>query len=173
MKRRTLLAVSMAAVPALRAAETGWDELVRQSVDYTERTQQALQERYELSKHERWNVDQDKGELVFSNAGVPAVTARFQFVGSVSLVAGTWLWSWANSSIERQLSKDMEVVRRHGEKHGFKKLTDRKWNAEEADAWEMAAIANYLLKAKGVYRMPYEKLYAFAVLTDLRRAGRG
>ena len=40
--------------------------------------------------------------------------------------------------------------------------------AKEVDGWEMAAIANYLLQGKGVYRAPAGDLRVFVVITDIR-----
>lgn len=45
-------------------------------------------------------------------------------------------------------------VKDYGQKRKFEKLINAKWTADEYDAWEMTAIAIYLLKAKGAYRVP-------------------
>ncbi len=73
-------------------------ELIRQSVDYLQERQDALAREFRLNDHKRWDWDQGTGQLVFSNEGVAAVRADFQFVGSVSTRTNTWLWSWANES---------------------------------------------------------------------------
>lgn len=152
----------------VHAATLTWEDLVRISHQYLQEQQDKLETDFNLSKHERWDIDQEKGELVFSNKGKPAVIAKFQFVGSVSTASHTWLWSWGNESILPALSSQMKIVKEYGEKHGFKKLKDRKWDAEEVDGWEMAAITNYLLKGRGVYRPPFSKGVSFLVITHIQ-----
>lgn len=66
-----------------------WDALVKESYDFLYKQQDILEEDYLLSKHKRWDYDQDTGDLVFSNDGVPAVIAEFQFVGSISTTSET------------------------------------------------------------------------------------
>lgn len=157
--------------PAMTAEDLGWDELVEKSMRYAQERQAELERDFDLSRHERWDLDQDTGALVFSNDGVPAVVAEFQFVGSLSDKSGTWLWAWGNSSIEPGLRDELEAVRAFGEGRGFARLTDRKWKAEEVDGWEMAAVTAYLLKARGLYRPPFDGGVSFLVITDIRRAG--
>lgn len=151
------------------AADQSWSELIRNSRAYLDETQTKLETDFHLSQHERWEIDQDKGELLFLSGGAPAVVAKFQFVGSYSSTDHTWLWGWGNKSVLPALSTKIRVVKEYGEKRHFAKLRERKWDAEEADGWDMAAIANYLLKAKGVYRPPYSKGVSFVVITDIQQ----
>ncbi|WP_409035712.1 DUF6882 domain-containing protein [Pedobacter africanus] len=64
----------------------------------------------------------------------------------------------------------MGKVKSYGESRGFKKLIDRKWKADEIDGWEMTAIAAYVLKAKGAYRVPSkdEKLFLFMIFKNIK-----
>jgi hypothetical protein len=98
------------------------------------------------------------------------VTADIQFVGSISTVSDTWLWSWANDSVDPELAASMVTVRDYGNEHGFSQLTVKKWHAHEVDGWEMTAIAALLLKARGAYRSPAEDGFTFMVMTDVRWA---
>jgi hypothetical protein len=146
-----------------------WDALVQESYDFLYKQQDILEEDYLLSTHKRWDYDQDTGELVFSNDGVPSVIAEFQFVGSISTTSETWLWSWANSTIDEKLSKELDAVYTFGETNGFSKLTDAKWDADETDGWERSAIANYILKGQGIYRPPSESGLSFMVITKIKK----
>jgi hypothetical protein len=109
-------------------------------------------------------------QLVFSENAVPKVIADIQFVGSISTRSDTWLWAWANDSVDPQLSSSMGAVRDYGEKHGFNHLTSKKWHAHEVDGWEMTSIAALLLKARGAYRTPGDTGFTFMVMTDIRWA---
>lgn len=150
------------------ARQADWDQLVRNSAEYTDTSQQSLNMNYRVLSFERWDVNQETGELTFSDKSGHRLLTRFQFVGSYSERSKTWLWSWGNASVLPALSKRMTVLRDFGEKHHFPRLTDRAWSATLDDAWQMATIANYLLKAKGIYRIPFEEGFVFLMMTDVQ-----
>lgn len=165
-----LLALLAIQATAAQARQSDWEKIVIASADYAQTTQQSLEDNYKILSYERWDVDQKTGELIFSDKGQPKLLARFQFVGSYSERDKSWLWSWGNASINPALYKRMEMMKSLGEKHQFKKLTDRNWTGELSDGWEMAAVANYLLKTKGIYRAPFDGGYVFMVITDVKNA---
>lgn len=168
MNRGFLLIVTLVASAAI-ASESKWAQLVRVANEYTQVQQKKLESDYDFSHYERWDLNQETGELIFSNKGLPTVIAKFQFVGSFSEKSNTWLWSWGNSSILPTLSHKVEAIKQYGEKNDIRKLTERKWPAEQIDGWEMAAVTNYLLKAKGVYRPPFKQGATFLVITEVRK----
>lgn len=155
--------------PLMEAASERWEPFVSDAIDELTTKQDQLQDRFGLSKHERWDYDQETGEIVFSNAGVPAVAARFQIVGSISTVNDTWLWSWANFSLVPEISERLLAVREFGEAEGFANLTIPKWPATEEDGWELTAAAAKVLNADGAYRTPSKAGFLFLLLMDVRR----
>jgi len=146
-----------------------WEPLVSDAVTELTAKQDQLQKRFDLSKHERWDYDQETGEIVFSNAGVPAVAARFQIVGSISSVNDTWLWSWANFSLVPEIFEGLLTVRTFGESERFASLTIPKWPATEEVGWELTAVAAKILNADGAYRTPSKVGFLFTLLMDVRR----
>jgi hypothetical protein len=140
-----------------------------ESAEYLKTQLDILRDEYHMGSYERWDYDQDTGEFVFSDAGVPKLIAKFQVVGSISNVSNTWLWSWANPNILEPVKKDMQVVKQFGEEHGLKELTDEKWEGEELDGWAMTNVSARLLNAKGAYRCPDENGFLFVVFTDVWR----
>jgi hypothetical protein len=149
-----------------------WKSLVREAVNELEDKQAALSEEFQLSRHKRYDWNQDTGKLVFSNDGVPAVIASFEFVGTVSEKSGTWLWSWANFSFCESMRTAALRLRDLGEERDYRKLTTPKWNATQHDAWEMAALAAKLLDLPGVYRSPDNNGASFLMIKDIRKAPR-
>jgi hypothetical protein len=147
-----------------------WNAFSAECCEFLHERQEAFLVEYEIGKHKRWDWDQDAGELVFSNDGVPAVIASIEFVGSISTISNTWLWSWANPSLSENVSTLIKKVRDLGEVQGFPRLTTPKWSAEEVDGWEMTSIAAYILNARGAYRTPDETGLTFLAITDIRRA---
>ena len=107
-----------------------------------------------LDHIERWDLNQDSGELVFSLSDDMKAVAPAQIIGTYNTEDNTWLWAWANSSIEDKLKVDSFKVRKYGEEHHVDKLTTRKWAGTEADAWAMVALAVKLCDKQGAYRGP-------------------
>ena len=147
----------------MTAPEPKFVDLVTAAYGYLTARQDELKANYGLSEYDRWDWDDARGAVVFSDAGVPVVIAPSQLVGSVSRQSGTWLWAWANESVEPRLRRDLDEVRRYGEHHDIWQLTTPKWEAVETDGWEMTSIAAYILQAKGAYRMPDARLFSFVI----------
>lgn len=145
-----------------------FDALAAEAYEYLDSRQQAASERYRLGEYESYEWSQGTGELSFSDGRRARVVADFQFVGSWSRRTETWMWSWANRSIEESVKKRVRRVRAHGEEQGFLKLIAGLWPATEEDGWEMTAIAAYLLGAKAAYRAPDDSTYSFVLMTDIR-----
>lgn len=161
----TALANSIARLDGTRLED--WRDFLRQCHKGLEEKQEALERVHSLSRHKRWDWDQDRGELVFSTSGVPAVIATIEFVGSISTKSDTWLWSWANPSTLETVRSRIVAVHDLGEVRDFPKLTVPKWPAGEADGWDMAAVAAHVLDAAGVYRTASESGFTFMLLMVL------
>lgn len=121
--------------------------------------------RFKITPQGRWHYDQEAALFVFSADGVPQAVASFQTVGTLHLPTETWMWSWANESIDPERSKAMLVVREFGERHGIEELTKGYFEAQEGDAWAYTSLARQLLNGLGTYRCPSEELYSFVVFT--------
>lgn len=143
-------------------------KLIESSVDYLQARQDDLRREFRLDDYDRYDWDQDSGELVFSRRGSPVVVAEIQFVGSASNHSGTWMWSWANDSFREAAKSRVRAVREYGERHRLLQLACAYWSGSEEDGWQMTAVAAYLLQAKGAYRSPDEHGAAFMVMTDIR-----
>ena len=107
-----------------------------------------------LDRIERWDLSQDSGQLVFSLPHDMRAVAPAQIIGTYNTEDNTWLWAWANPSIEEKLKVDSLKVRKFGEEHHVDKLTQRKWTGTENDAWAMVALAVKLCEEQGAYRGP-------------------
>ena len=152
-------------------ADARFVELVTMSHEYLSAAQARLKEHFGLGTHDRYFWDEPNALLEFSTADEPRVTASTRVVGSVSSKSGTWLWSWANPNLARHHWEDILEVKRFGEAHGVWQLTTAKWEADEADGWEMTAIAANMLRAEGAYRLPYPHTYYFVLLAEVRHVG--
>ncbi|MEJ2699370.1 MAG: hypothetical protein P8Z70_06900 [Desulfuromonadales bacterium] len=98
-----------------------------------------------------------------------SVVAHVLIVGSIADKPGTWLWSWADSSVPESMREPIFQVRQFGEDHGFDELTNPGWPGDKRDGWDMTAAAALILSAKGAYRAPYEGGAVFLIFTDIHR----
>lgn len=121
-----------------------------------------------LGTFDRWNVDQERGEIVFSNADGKRVVAPAQIIGSFSTNDNSWLWAWDNPSVVDGMKKDARKLKEYGEKNNIEKLTTRKWTGTQDEAWEMAALAVKLCNAQGAYRGPSGKTFVFMTFGDVK-----
>ncbi|MBB4109718.1 DUF6882 domain-containing protein [Pedobacter zeae] len=146
-----------------------FEKLSKISCEYLKKQQAYCQEKYKIGKYERWDYDQSTGKLIFSDKGVQKGIIDYEEVGSVSLTSNTWLWAWDNSSIEESVKLQIATVRSFGIKRGFTRLYNAEWSADIVDGWDMAAISAYILKAKGVYRVPSNdnKLFSFMLFKKI------
>lgn len=92
-------------------------------------------------KFDRWDINQNVGDLVFSKLDGTKVLAPAQIIGTFNVKDQTWLWAWANPSIVDKLKANALQVKGYGEEHGLEKLTEPVWKGTEKDAWEMTALA--------------------------------
>lgn len=147
-----------------------FSNLSQKAYDYLFARQDDCDSIYHIGRFEHWYYDQATGKLTFSNKDTIKLVIDYEEVGSISLKSNTWLWSWDNSSIEPKVKSQITNVRDYGDKRDFKKLTEAKWKADLYDGWEMTAIAAYLMKAKGAYRIPIHdsSLYSFMIFKNIR-----
>jgi hypothetical protein len=121
-----------------------------------------------MGSFDQWDVDQEVGDLVFSNDDGTTATAPAQIIGSFSTNDNTWLWAWDNPSILDGMKRDARKVKQYGEEHKIEQLTTRKWTGTEQDAWAMAALAVKLCGAQGAYRGPGENSYVFMTFGEVK-----
>jgi hypothetical protein len=119
-----------------------------------------LKSEFRLDDWPRYDYDVDAGTLIFSDDGGPKVRAEIQIVGTTSIKAGNWLWSWGNSHWPSDRVTDAALVRAFGQEHGICELThdcvedDKDLNAL---GWELTSVMVRLTDALGAYRPNSER----------------
>jgi hypothetical protein len=144
--------------------------VVRAGAAYLDKRQRKLEQQHKLTGYDRWDWNQEAGQLLFSQAGQRRLFADVVFVGGLSIRTNTWLWSWANPFTEESVKSKTREVRRYGEKQHILKLACARWSATEQDAWEMTGAAALLIGALGVYRIPSDNGFTFMLLTSVNWA---
>lgn len=151
-------------------ASVVWNDFLDTCYEDLQKKNEQLNQEFALGSHQRYDWDQAKGELVFSNDGVPAIVAKIDFIGSYSSKTGTWLWAWANFHLLENAITRVLAVRDFGEAQDYPCLTTPKWAAEKVNAWEMAAVAAHVLNGRGIYRSPDEGGASFLLIREIARA---
>jgi len=148
------------------AYATDWEELVEQAYAYASACQERMEEEFSLSSWARYHYDQERAQIEFADGDRPGLTADIRIIGSTSNLSNTWLWSWDNPSILDGSKEAVHLLQRFGTQHGFERLREAKWPADEIDAWEMTSIACLLFQGAGVYRAPDDHGTTYLVLLN-------
>jgi hypothetical protein len=145
---------------------TNWGEWSRHAVAAMNAQNEAWTSRFELARAPfRWDLA--TAELRFERA-TDHVVADLCLVATVSEVAGTFLWAWANDAIPDVAKRGLDVVRAFGARHDLSRLTDPEWPGSRADGLEMLAIAGRLQDASGGFIDTAGELELFFTLHRFR-----
>ena len=128
-----------------------YEELIDLSMNSLQAKNQFHCDNWKLDEAD-WAVDQEEGIITFHAPDNIVVTAPVQIVGTYDQNQGSWMWSWANHSIEESLARDAIVVKAYGERQDIKLLIGRSSQIEEYDAWQLTALTCELNGQQGVYR---------------------
>ncbi|MDV3349528.1 hypothetical protein QGP82_12555 [Leptothoe sp. LEGE 181152] len=140
---------------------SSFSDLLTISMEELQLKNEAAYKIWGLGTFDRWDIDQEVGDLVFSNSDGVKVAAPAQIIGSFSINDSSWLWAWDNPSIVDDLKIHSLKLKAYGEKYGIEKLTTRKWIGTEDEAWAMTALAVNLCDTQGTYRGPAGSAYVF------------
>jgi len=120
-----------------------------------------------------WNFDMGLRQLRFEKKGVFGKPLDFdvQILGSVSESDASWLWSWANPSVDEKLTRASLFLREKGELEEFG-TPELSLDLEEADDSRLVmtsvGVLATLFGCDAYYRGPYEGGAAFFLLRDPR-----
>jgi hypothetical protein len=141
-----------------------YEHLLQKAMNDLQAKQSAHQALWGLGTADRWDINQDDGNLVFTFTN-KVVTCPAQIIGSFNSDKGTWMWAWHNKSIAEQLTRDSRKLLELGRSKGYEKLTEPVWTGTEDDAWQMAALATLHCNAQGAYRGPSSAGHLFVFMT--------
>jgi hypothetical protein len=127
----------------------------------------AHQAAWRFGEEESWDFSQDTGELKLTFPD-KVVRTQAQILDSFDSGAGTWMWAWANSTIEENLTKTARQLRAYGQEHGVARLITPGWPADESACWEMAGFACRLCDGQGAYRGPVGTTFVFFTFGEVQ-----
>ena len=104
------------------ACDNAYNKLLNNCVSEVEEKNQRLADEYGLGSFERWDIDQEIGELVFSDNGIPKLVCSVTLLGSFSNSSETWMWGWANPSLLKPLTRDTNLLKTYGKENEIEDL---------------------------------------------------
>jgi hypothetical protein len=108
--------------------------------------------------------DPGQAWLAFGDGDAFQVRCDAHVIGSWSPTSSTWMWGWANDHWEARVTEALVAVKRRGEREGIRSLTRSVFEADEADAWDIAcAVLDTMPDVQAVYRSPGEGSLFLAV----------
>lgn len=145
-----------------------WDAFLDECIDYTQRVQGHLMSIYPIEQCAQYQLDLERDKIQWTNRGHVVVEANIALIGTYSTRSESWRWHWANDHISDQDWYKFGYFCAFGEQNGFQPLSHAQWPATLDDAYEMMAVACYLLQAEGVYHFPYEHCFVYYALNSVQ-----
>lgn len=148
----------------MATCDDGFDEFVHPLVHASMEKNQRFRDEYGNSA--RWDWDNERSVLTFSDPEKCAIEIDVSIVGTTQ--GDSWEWAWANRNLDPHTKVDMAKVREFGEANGYQKLTTAFLDADEYTGWEMTSVA-HVLRSIGSYRFPTENGFCYLVYRQIRQ----
>jgi hypothetical protein len=144
--------------------------LIHHATHEMQAIQESSQKRWGWNAMPKWNFDDKASTLTFSDPTRPSIIADVRLVGSFSTKTNTFQWAWQTFDECAAEAHDIARLRVFGEVRGLSKLTTANWKCDEAEGWELASLAGYVLGTEAVYRAPFDHQRWFMLLSNLRHS---
>jgi hypothetical protein len=131
----------------------------------------ALEERFGLETHDRYDVDVEQETLTFATGGRARVLARATLIGTYAVASRAWAWGGASRYVpERARAASAALVDGilQPELRAMWELSTPAFAVDEQTAWTMAAIVCEAVGGEGVYATRTEQGVVFLLLRDVR-----
>lgn len=132
-----------------------------------ESAQAALERRFNIGHYPRWNIDQTRGELIFSDEIATRLTCAVFALGTHG--GEQWKWAWANPSILDAFSCKSRELQSLATETGLEIFQMNGFAAEEHMPWQLCGIALDRLGGMGVYRCPSSSADLYVIISDIVR----
>lgn len=113
-----------------------------------------------LVKGSKWSMDYAKGVLWLEGIGQVPV----EIFGTWSNYDNSWLWAWANESLQNSpIGASLEIFS-YGKTAGIPELTEDQIDLQDGNAHEIAMVSTGILGGFGYYRCPYDGGAGFVII---------
>jgi len=146
--------------------EAEWDELRAK----LEARNTALEERFALTRADRYDIDLENETVVFSEAGQPSVVARAVLIATYSFASRVWAWGGYNKNVPASVRRASAALADAVPQRDIWEVSTPVFATDEPTAWVLAALVCDRCGGQGVHRAPIEGGRAFLLLRDVRKA---
>jgi tetratricopeptide (TPR) repeat protein len=133
-----------------------------------ENKQKALIKDFNLPSYDSYWFSQTTEILQFKNDGKVELEFTVVPIGSWSGESNSWMWAWANESITEELRLKAAKIRELSDLTGNDIFKDDAFEADEALAHKLTAMAVHHLDALGMYIAPLDNLKTFFALIKVK-----
>jgi hypothetical protein len=130
----------------------------------------ALEARFALGSHDRYDVDLEKETLVFSSGGRPRVMARATLIATFSLASRVWAWGGYNKNLSTTVRAASAALADTVAERDIWEVSTPLFPSDAGTAWVLAALVCDRCGGEGVYGTPAADGLAFLLLRDVREA---
>jgi hypothetical protein len=144
--------------------EAEWDALHAK----LEAKNAALESRFALADHDRYDVDLEKQTLVFSKGGQPRVVARAVLIATFSDASRAWAWGGYNKNLPASVREASAALADAVPERDLWEVSTPLFPTDAATAWVLGALVCDRAGGEGVYGTPTEGGRAYLLLRDVR-----
>ncbi len=126
------------------------------------------QEIWQIGAADRWDVDQEIGNIWWTFSDGVIASAPVQIVGTYNSLDSTFLWAWDHPSILEPLRKDAQAVLAFAKANDVEFLCDRMIECSEDTAWNLVALATLIADRQGAYRGPTGATATFMTFGEVK-----
>lgn len=150
--------------------QTNCEELIKKQQDVLWEELASFQSTYLPDENQQdytRKYDFENNKLAIYKNGSLYLNIDFIPIGYVNVKENIWMWSWFNS-VNKETNKLQKVIA-FGKDNNCKKLINGTWSGGDKDAWQMLAMANYILNTKGGARHYTKSEYNYVLFTKIQK----
>ena len=126
--------------------------------------QGTLQTEYNLGSFEEYALDVDNRRIIFSGNATGRLVFDVLVIGSWAVETSTFLWGWADGTLPLEVRKHSERIKALYAITGIEIFQKDRFDADEAMALELSAMAVDVTGSLGFYRVPGDGFFRYLAL---------
>lgn len=153
-------------IPILGKNET-FAALHQKAHEYILEKQEELEYEYGFGQYDRYTLDENNHILSYFLDNELKLQIEYLVIGQYEKDLQQWTWQWVEQADLLNEGSDLEIIRNYGEFYGMEALHLDKWIADLGYAWAVTAIAAYLRRSLGIFRLQGDSHDRFILLKEI------
>lgn len=126
--------------------------------------QDEFKEKYKIDSFSNWFYDDDLKIIRLYNDDKDEIFFKYIPIGTYSLTSETWMWNWFNSD---ENNAETFKIKNFGLANNYSKLYEGTFPSDIYDGWEFLAIGFSVFGGIGVYKINFEHIEKYMLLTEV------